>query len=65
MPLCASSDRGITGHISTRIKVCGKKNGINAHSCRGESRLNTCMACAYYGNTSFSFHFIFSLKIIY
>jgi hypothetical protein len=56
MPLCASADGRIAGHISESVKIGGKQNGVNAHTRRGERRLNTRVTCADYGDLRFKLH---------
>ena len=51
--LRGATHRRVTGHIAYRVKIRSKKNGIHAHSRRGEGGLNARVSRTYYRYTGF------------
>ena len=65
MSLCATTDRGVAGHITDSIKVGSKQYRIYSHSRRCEGRLNAGVTCTDNGNSGFKLHFsLFLLSVI-
>ena len=54
--LCASSDRGVAGHISDCVERYGEQHCVDAHTRRRKSRLYARVSRSYYYKTRLEVH---------